>query len=125
MYVRCTHAAPHLFDLVAGAGDALRDALVGPDGGSELSVMLNNLLVQVMVTLLERLLQAPFLSLSVLDVIAVGESPGQDDHRHQGESQQAHVIVCYGWQSPGQDDHRHQGESQHAYVIVCYGWQNS
>ena len=86
--------SPHLFDLVARAGDALGDALVGPDGGGELSVVLNNLLIQVVVTLLECLLQAAFLRLSVLDVIAVGQGPGQKDHRHQGKLKHAHVI---GW----------------------------
>ena len=81
----CPHAAPHLFDLVTRAGDALCDALVGPDGSGELSVMLDNLLIQVMVTLLERFLQAAFLRLSVLDIIAVGQGPGQRDHGHRGE----------------------------------------
>lgn len=35
----------YLFDLVAGAGDALGDALVGPDGCGEFGIMLNNLLI--------------------------------------------------------------------------------
>lgn len=35
----------YLFDLVAGAGDALGDALVGPDGSGKFGIMLNNQLI--------------------------------------------------------------------------------
>lgn len=66
----------YLFDLVAGAGDSLRDALVGADGRGQLGVVLDDLLIQVPVTLLKRLLQAPLLRLPVLHVIAVGQGPG-------------------------------------------------
>lgn len=42
----CVHPSPiYLFDLVAGAGDTLCDALVGPDGSGEFGIMLNNQLV--------------------------------------------------------------------------------
>lgn len=70
----CPRARPgaHLLDLVAGVGDALRDALVGADGRGELRVVLHDQLVQVTVTLLVRLLQTPLLVLPVLHVIARG-----------------------------------------------------
>ena len=67
----------HPFDLVTGAGDSLGDALVGADGGGQLSVVLDDLLIQVPVALLKRLLQAALLRLSVLLVIAAGQGPTQ------------------------------------------------
>lgn len=36
---------PYLLDFVAGAGDALCDALVGPDGSGKFSIMLNYQLI--------------------------------------------------------------------------------
>lgn len=35
----------YLFDLVPRAGDTFCDALVGPDGSGEFSIMLNNQLI--------------------------------------------------------------------------------
>lgn len=67
--------ATHLFDLVARAGDSLCDALVGANGRGEFCVVLDNQLVQVMVTLLVCLLQTALLSLSVLHVITAGQGP--------------------------------------------------
>lgn len=68
----------YLFDLVAGAGDALRDALVCPDGSGEFSIMLDDQLVQIPVTGLEGFLQASLLGLPVLHVIAAGKGPASE-----------------------------------------------
>lgn len=68
----------YLFDLVAGAGDALRDALVGPDGSGKFSIMLDNQLIQISVTCLEGFLQASLLCLPVLHVIAAGQGPASE-----------------------------------------------
>lgn len=66
---------PYLLDFVARGGDALGDALVGPDGGGELGVVLDDELVQFAVARLKCLLETTLLCLPVLDVIAAGQSP--------------------------------------------------
>lgn len=71
--LHCT--ALHLLDLVARVGDALRDALVGADGSSKLSVVLNNQLIQIMITLLVCFFQATLLIFPVLNIITGGQSP--------------------------------------------------
>lgn len=64
--------ALHLLDLVARVGDALCDALVGTDGSRELSIVLDNQLIQAAVALLVRLFQATLLSFSVFNIITGG-----------------------------------------------------
>lgn len=67
--------ATHLFDLVARAGDSLCDALVGADGRGEFSVVLDDQIVQITVTLLVCILQTALLSLAVLHIITAGQGP--------------------------------------------------
>lgn len=68
-------SALHLLDLVAGARDALSDALVRPDGCGEFCIMLDNQLIQIPVARLKGLLQAPLLRLPVFHIITAGQSP--------------------------------------------------
>lgn len=65
----------YLLDLVPWAGDALCDALVGPNGSGEFCIMLNDKLVQMSVTRLERVLETTLFGLSVLHIITAGQSP--------------------------------------------------
>lgn len=70
----------YLLDLVAGDGDALGDALVRLDGRGELGIVLNYQLVQIPVTRLKGLLQTALLRFPVLHIIAVGQSPAQNNN---------------------------------------------
>lgn len=65
----------YLLDLVAGARDALSDALVRPDGCGKFCIMLDNQLVQIPVARLKGLLQTSLLCLPVLYIITAGQSP--------------------------------------------------
>lgn len=65
----------YLLDLVAWTGDALCNALVSADGSSELSVVLNNQFIQVMITFLICLFQAALLRLPVCNIITGGQGP--------------------------------------------------
>lgn len=75
MFLNGGLSTPHLLDLVAGARDALSDALVCPDGGGKFCIMLDNQLIQTPVARLKGLLQASLLCLPVLYIITAGQSP--------------------------------------------------
>lgn len=68
-------ASLHLFDFVPGVGDALCDALVGANRSGELSVVLDNELIQIPVTLLISFFQAALFILPVLNIITGRQSP--------------------------------------------------
>lgn len=65
----------HLFDFVPGVGDALCDALVGANRSGELSVVLDNELIQIPVTFLISFFQTALLILPVLNIITGRQSP--------------------------------------------------
>lgn len=66
----------HLLYLVPGVGDALCDALVRANGCRQFCVVLHDQFIQVSVTLLVGLFQAPLLVFSVFNVITGREGPG-------------------------------------------------